>query len=363
MIGATTWLWVRRDRPPVSQLYQAQLHLNMVRETIKEDEALPVVQAAQENLQQAQIAMDAQYRRLVLFRNYTMARYLIKRGDELSMEAVTTNREARQTAMATCSRRLDTLRRSLKTTRSLLSRMTLRDGALTRLTSAEACLKVADLRLAEQETGEVKDMLDQAEEEIAEATIQLQGHLEDFLRRRAQWNDWVRETLAWTQNADQAAILVDKLNHECYVIKRGRIVESFSVELGGSWMSQKVREGDRATPEGRYRVSQVKGSRYYKAALLDYPNASDRTRFVKAKRSGQLPGSARIGGLIEIHGEGGRGADWTAGCVSLANHDLDRLFRHVRVGTPVTIVGLWQEPSWLSRVGQADSGTASSRSD
>jgi hypothetical protein len=222
---------------------------------------------------------------------------------------------------------------------------------------------VADLRLAEHETREVKEMLNRAEEEISEATSRLQGHLAGFLARRSEWNTWVRETLAWSQKEDQAAILVDKLNHECYVLRRGRIVASFSVELGGSWMSQKIREGDHATPEGRYRVSAVKGSRYYKAALLDYPNSQDRTRFVKAKRAGQLPRSARIGGLIEIHGEGGRGADWTAGCVSLTNPDLDRLLRYLKVGTPVTIVGVWQEPSWLSTLGQNGSAAEPSRSD
>ena len=48
---------------------------------------------------------------------------------------------------------------------------------------------------------------------------------------------------------------------------------------------------------------------------------------------------ARPGGLIEIHGEGGRGEDWTRGCVALSNRDMDDLFRRVAVGTPVTIVG------------------------
>jgi hypothetical protein len=366
LIGATGWLWVRRDEPPVGQLLQARLHLNLVRETTHEDEAASLLQAAQENLDQAQLAINAQYRRLVLFRNYDLARYHVKRGDDLSAEAVTTARDARVTAVAECSRRLDTLRRSLKTARSLLHRLTLRDGALTRLTSAEARLAVADSRLADHETREVKDMLDKAEEDIAEASIQLQSHLESFLTRRQIWNTWIRETLAWSGRGGQTAVLIDKLNHECYVVRGGRIVESYSVELGGSWMSQKIREGDRATPEGRYSVAAIKGSgnsRFYKAALLDYPNSLDRSRFVKAKRAGQLPRSARIGGMIEIHGEGGRGVDWTAGCISLANADLDRLLRHLRVGTPVTIVGVWQEPSWMSRIGSVDETGTIDRAD
>jgi hypothetical protein len=116
LIGGTVLGWVRRDHPPVNQLLQAQLHLNLVQETTKEEEAAPVMRQAQENLDQAQSAINTQYRRLVLFRNYDLARYHIRRGEELSGEAITTAREARQTATADCLRRLDTLRRSLKTT-------------------------------------------------------------------------------------------------------------------------------------------------------------------------------------------------------------------------------------------------------
>jgi len=51
-------------------------------------------------------------------------------------------------------------------------------------------------------------------------------------------------------------------------------------------------------------------------SCLDYPNANDRAEFTRAKRNGDLPPGARIGGLIEIHGGGGRNQDWTDGCVA-----------------------------------------------
>ena len=48
---------------------------------------------------------------------------------------------------------------------------------------------------------------------------------------------------------------------------------------------------------------------------------------------------AKIGGLIEIHGNGGKGIDWTEGCVALTDREMDTVFKIVRVGTPVTIIG------------------------
>jgi len=55
-------------------------------------------------------------------------------------------------------------------------------------------------------------------------------------------------------------------------------------------------------------------------------------------RKGNIPRRG-IGNLIEIHGDGGKGINWTDGCVALTNSDMDKLYGLVGVGTPVTIVG------------------------
>ena len=46
-----------------------------------------------------------------------------------------------------------------------------------------------------------------------------------------------------------------------------------------------------------------------------------------------------MGGLIEIHGNGGKGIDWTEGCIALTDTEMDVVFKLVKVGTPVTIIG------------------------
>jgi murein L,D-transpeptidase YafK len=80
-------------------------------------------------------------------------------------------------------------------------------------------------------------------------------------------------------------------------------------------------------------------TKYYKALLLDYPNDEDKEKFKSEISNGSLPSSAMIGGLIEIHGNGGKGIDWTEGCIALTDKEIDFVYRNVKVGTPVTIVG------------------------
>lgn len=105
-------------------------------------------------------------------------------------------------------------------------------------------------------------------------------------------------------------------------------------------LAKKLFAGDAATPEGKYKVVRARhtGSSFYKALSLDYPNEHDRKRFEENKRRGIISHKARIGGNIEIHGEGGKNRDWTEGCVALTNADMDHIMKYVSVGTPVTIV-------------------------
>ncbi len=158
----------------------------------------------------------------------------------------------------------------------------------------------------------------------------------------ATWRRWVEETRRASRASGEPAILVFKEKNVLVLLAKGVPVRRYDAEIGANALGVKRSQGDRATPEGRYRIVKKKDrgqSIYHRALLLDYPNDQDRRRFAAAKRRGEIPKGAAIGGLIEIHGDGGRGQNWTEGCVALANPDMDDLFARVPVGTRVTIVG------------------------
>jgi len=157
-----------------------------------------------------------------------------------------------------------------------------------------------------------------------------------------QWRTWIDEALAESSRTGGEVIVVDKLRRRLTVYRGGERLTSFPAELGANGLQRKAHAGDSATPEGTYRVVDRKEGRrtnFYKALLIDYPNAEDRARFDFGKRIGTIPRRAGIGGLIEIHGEGGEGRDWTDGCVALTNANMDWLYDRSPVGTVVVIVG------------------------
>jgi hypothetical protein len=165
--------------------------------------------------------------------------------------------------------------------------------------------------------------------------------LRDYFSDYNRWKSLANDAIAASRGGSKV-ILVDKVAHILYVYQSGKVIRSFDAEFGPNWMAHKERAGDRATPEGNYHITSEKSSgnsAYHKALLLDYPNAEDRRNFAINKKNGLISRRTGIGNLIEIHGNGGRGFDWTSGCVGLRDRDIDDLCRLVGPGTRVTIVG------------------------
>ena len=195
--------------------------------------------------------------------------------------------------------------------------------------------RLGSLSVLETRMPEAAAAMDAAEEVLGKRFERLHDPA-----NRQRWQRWIDETVA----GGGIAILVEKLGHRLVVVDGPRVVASFPAEFGRNGLNDKLASGDAATPEGRYKVTGLKHtSRFYKALPLNYPTAENVARFKAARKDGNVRGRS-AGGAIEIHGDGGKGTNWTDGCVALQNADMDRLFQLVRAGTPVTIVGAARLP-------------------
>lgn len=185
---------------------------------------------------------------------------------------------------------------------------------------------------------------EQASTLIAGQTALLTTELGRYADERlvGAWRQMAHRTIAWSRTNRTTAILVNKADRRLTIYRNGRPVVSHPVRLGYNGILEKRYQGDGATPEGQYRIVKKRDrgqTQFYRALLLDYPNAEDRRRFHKARRAGAIPAEAFIGGQIEIHGEDDLPMSQTLGCLMLDNRRMDKLFEQVEVGTPVTIVG------------------------
>lgn len=154
----------------------------------------------------------------------------------------------------------------------------------------------------------------------------------------SRWRTQVANAIQRSRNNGGYLIVVNKLDRELTLYKSGQQVKTYRAGMGINYLADKLYSGDRATPEGEYRITRkLPASKFYKALLINYPNDEDQRRFAEAKRRGEISKRTQIGGLIEIHGGGTEGL--TNGCVALDDRHMLELYNTVDVGTPVVIVG------------------------
>lgn len=139
---------------------------------------------------------------------------------------------------------------------------------------------------------------------------------------------------------DVDSIVVYESKRELGAFSEGKLLKVYKVSLGRNAIGHKVFEGDMKTPEGLYFIdSKNPQSGYHKNLGISYPNNID---VINARNIGKKPG-----GQIKIHGlRNGAGyiskfqrfRDWTNGCIALTDKEVDELYFHVQVGTPIYIL-------------------------
>ncbi len=164
--------------------------------------------------------------------------------------------------------------------------------------------------------------------------------------RRALFGLLVASTVGVCGAADPPKVTrvhVKKSTRTMDLFAGSELVATYAVAVGKGGAGPKRMEGDMVTPVGHYRVLKHMPSHLRIFLWIDYPNADDRARFEEAKKKGDLPKNASIGGDIGIHGEPPEAkpfkkADYQShGCVVLEDAEIDVVARMVPDGAAVDI--------------------------
>ncbi len=130
-------------------------------------------------------------------------------------------------------------------------------------------------------------------------------------------------------------VVVNKGARRMYLFHHDRVLESYPIALGFTAEGHKQFEGDGKTPEGHYRIDRRNpDSAFHLSIGISYPNQRD---IAFAESRGKSPG-----GDIFIHGlpndpRRQTPGDWTAGCISVSNREMEQIYAMVRNGTPIVI--------------------------
>lgn len=336
------YIWLAAEVPPLGAYEKARLAMSGARHAEAEIYAPELLQRAELHWERAGELWQQESRKWRHQRRFRTATIATIRAARLADSAATVASARKDSLQLLAATGISLVREKIAALQEQFGKMPLRANVRERFIMGE--LAVIESELAYQRNDFVYAIARyrQAAAKVGSAGDEAAQMLHAYLANLPKWQKWVAETIAWSKQQKEPVIIVDKIAARSHIYKDGELLAEFPVELGARWVGHKKLRGDKATPEGRYQVIKLKErerTKYYKALEINYPNEEDVQHFRKAVARGELPRNAHPGGLIEIHGDGGKGINWTEGCVALRNDHMDEIYKLAKIGTPVTIVG------------------------
>lgn len=146
-------------------------------------------------------------------------------------------------------------------------------------------------------------------------------------------------------DVNNISILIDKSDYKLTILADSIIIKEYPVVFGGNSEDDKLMQGDQCTPEGSFKIiSKYPHKNWTKFIWINYPNDDSRKKHQQAKDDGKIPKDANIGGEIGIHGVPDDmdmlidlKQNWTLGCISLKNKDVDEIYPYINNNTIIFI--------------------------
>lgn len=281
-------------------------------------------------------------KRFLYFRDYDKVVMFAELSEKKANQASENSINSTSNLKANLIQKIDSLNRLIIDINKLFTTYPLTSEIRNRISKGKMLLKEAEIEYIKGQYMQANRHISDSEYLLTSSYEHAATKLKNYFESYSLWNNWVNKAINDSRKNHDYSIIIDKFSRKCFVYYSGTKKYEFDAELGLNWVGDKRVKGDKATPEGMYKISRKFDggkTKYFKALLLDYPNTEDKEKFRHEIAKGLLPSNATIGGLIEIHGNGGKGIDWTEGCVALTDTEISIVYKVAKVGTPVTIVG------------------------
>jgi L,D-peptidoglycan transpeptidase YkuD (ErfK/YbiS/YcfS/YnhG family) len=328
--------------PPVDQMETARESLSKAELNRADTYSKKLFTRAKIYYDSAMVNWQKQNQRFIYFRDYEKVAMFAELSAKTASQAAENSVSSTSNLKVKLKEKIDSLNDLISEINTLFTTYPLSAEIRNRISKGKMLIREAEIAYTKGQYLQANRKMTDSEYLLTASYENANSNLKSYFKSYSTWKNWVDITINDSKKNRDYSIIIDKFSRKCFIYYNGKQKYEFEAELGKNWVGDKRVKGDKATPEGMYKITKKFDggkTKYYKALLLDYPNDEDMLKFRKEKADGTLPDSATIGGLIEIHGNGGKGIDWTEGCIALTDKEMDVIYKLAKAGTPVTIVG------------------------
>ena len=329
-------------KPPITEMEYARETLSLAGKNKADTYSKKLYNTAKSYYDSAMMNWEKENKRFLYFRDYGKVVMFAELSAKKATEAGENSISSTSNLKIKLKEKIEHLNDLIGHINELFTTYPLTSEIRNRISKGKMLLSEAEVAYSKGQYLQANRKTIDAEYLLTDSYENASANLKDYFKSFSVWKKWVDKTLTESKKNRDYSIIIDKFSRKCIIYFNGARKYEFEAELGRNWVGDKRIRGDKATPEGMYKITKKfegRKTKYYKALLLDYPNDEDKEKFKYEIEHGSLPPTAKMGGLIEIHGNGGKGIDWTEGCIALTDKEMDVVFKIVNVGTAVTIIG------------------------
>lgn len=343
MIAAcSVYVYFTMDETPEREVTEARINLGEASKEKRLPEAETIYQDAKRLYDSAMLAWQNENEKLFFLRDFTRVRMFADQSSRMSLLSIETAKTEVSDIKLVVSSKMQKLVEQVDQYNLGLNKVPLNKAQRNQWSKGNMMLKEGIQAYKSGNYLVAEQKFNSAESAILPVLNYANKIVREYMVSYPEWKRWAAQAVDHSRKEKKYALVVDKFARKAMLFYKGNLQNEFEVELGPNWIGDKNYQGDKSTPEGIYKITKKKSNgetKYYKALLLNYPNEDDKKRFQNAKKNGHIDKKTTIGNLIEIHGHGGKGIDWTDGCIALSDSDMDKLYPLCKVGTEVVIVG------------------------
>jgi L,D-peptidoglycan transpeptidase YkuD (ErfK/YbiS/YcfS/YnhG family) len=329
-------------KPPEEKVKNARIALSGAVSSNADIYSKKLYHEAKAYYDSAMISWQEENKRFIYFRNYEKVAGFAELSAKKARQAAKISKNNVLDLNLFLKQKIEKLKNTVTRIDKIFASYPLSPEVWKRISIGKMLLKESEVAFRKGQFAQAKVKIADSELLITDSYENAMADLKEYFNSYPVWKNWADRTIRESRQNHSYSIIIDKYSRKCLVYYAGVKKYEYTVELGKNWVGDKRVKGDKATPEGMYKIIKKFGNnktKYHKALLIDYPNETDKEEFRQEIAKGTLPRTAKIGNLIEIHGDGGRGVDWTEGCMALTDSEIDVIFKIAKEGTPVTIVG------------------------
>jgi len=255
-IPLTILLLIRfTPQPPIGEMEYAREILSMAGTNRADTYSKKLFTQAKIYYDSAMVNWQKENKRFLYFRDYEKVVMFAELSAKKASHAAENSITSTSNLKIKLKQKIDSLNDLISEINELFTTYPLTSEMRNRISKGKLILKEAEIAYKKGQYLQANRKITDSEYLLTASYENASANLKNYFRSYSVWKQWVDKTINESKKNHDYSIIIDKFSRKCFVYLNGTKKYEFDAELGKNWVGDKKVKGDKATPEGMYKIT------------------------------------------------------------------------------------------------------------